>query len=171
MTAHALEGDKKSLSLSEIHDKLRLSGARITAQREYILDVFFKLGQDCHLSVEDIYRILLRQDKGSISLATVYRTVKTLYGLGILREIDLAEGHKHYELSSTNDHHHHIICLNCNETIEFSDRAVNDLAQKIAEQFSVEVQDVELKIYGKCLHQHAREPASTAPGDLHDHRR
>ncbi|MDJ0625468.1 MAG: transcriptional repressor [Candidatus Caenarcaniphilales bacterium] len=143
---------ESSYSIQEIHDVLKKHGARLTPQREYILDVFFKADKGCHLSVEDIHKVLTKTNKLNVSLATVYRTVKTLYSLGVLREVDLAEGHKHYELSSNQDHHHHhIVCLNCNKTIEFFDEEVNKLASNIAKKFNVKVQDLELKIYGKCI--------------------
>lgn len=142
-----------TISLEEIYKKLRDSGSRLTPQREYILDVFFKADSGLHLSPEDIHRVLNKTNKLNVSLATVYRTVKTLYLMGVLREVDLAEGHKHYELSSNNDEpHHHIVCLNCNKTIEFSHHEVNRLAFEIAKTYNVEIHDVELKISGKCLH-------------------
>ncbi|MDX1920740.1 MAG: transcriptional repressor [Candidatus Caenarcaniphilales bacterium] len=152
-------------SIQEIHQVLKRHGARLTPQREYILDVFFKADQGFHLSVEDIHKLLNRSSNLNVSLATVYRTVKTLYSMGILREVDLAEGHKHYELASNQDnHHHHIVCLNCNKTIEFYDEEVNKLAQEIAKKYNVEIQDLELKIYGKCLDFEGQE-------DNHEHRR
>lgn len=152
-------------SIQEIHQVLKHHGARLTPQREYILDVFFKADQGFHLSVEDIHKLLNRNSNLNVSLATVYRTVKTLYSMGILREVDLAEGHKHYELASNHDnHHHHIVCLNCNKTIEFFDEEVNKMAQQIAKKYNVEIQDVELKIFGKCLDFEGQE-------DSHEHRR
>ena len=64
----------------------------------------------------------------------------------------MAEGHKHYELaSSKEDHHHHIVCMNSNKTIEFFNEEVNQLAKDIAAKHRIEVLDVELKIFGKCL--------------------
>lgn len=156
---------ESSYSIQEIHEVLRKQGARLTPQREYILDVFFKADKGFHLSVEDIHKILTKKNNLNVSLATVYRTVKTLYTYGILREVDLAEGHKHYELASNQDnHHHHIVCLNCNKTIEFFDDEVNKLASNIAKKFNVEVQDLELKIYGKCVDFEGVE-------DHHTHRR
>lgn len=139
---------------SEIHRRLKENGSRVTAQREYILDVFFQHSKGRHLSVEDIHRLIQKHYDANVSLATIYRTVKTLYALGILREIDLAEDHKHYELALPNQHHHHIVCLNCNHTIEFDSEEINQLAREIAKKYNIEVKDVELKIVGNCLDTH-----------------
>ncbi len=148
-----IEQKASNISLEEIYKKLRDSGSRLTPQREYILDVFFKADSGLHLSPEDVFKVLSETNKLNVSLATVYRTVKTLYLMGVLREVDLAEGHKHYELASGSDEpHHHIVCLNCNKTIEFSSLEVNRLALEIAKNYNVEIHDVELKILGKCLH-------------------
>lgn len=157
--------NNSDFSIQEIHKILKQRGSRLTPQREYILDVFFKSAKGFHLSVEDIHKALIKRNHSGVSLATVYRTVKTLYTMGILREVDLAEGHKHYELASNQDnHHHHIVCLNCNTTIEFFNEEINRLAMEIAKTHNVEVQDVELKIFGKCIHLEGSH-------DHHDHRR
>jgi Fur family transcriptional regulator, ferric uptake regulator len=175
MSVKQLKQRNTGYSIQEIHDKLRSRGSRLTPQREYILDVFFKSDQGFHLSVEDIHRVLTKKSSLNISLATVYRTVKTLYSMGILREVDLAEGHKHYELSSNHDNpHHHIVCLNCNKTIEFFNEEVNRLAQQIGQEYNVEISDVELKIFGNCLdsdHLELESPQLNSVAGLHEHRR
>lgn len=145
--------DNKSftLSIDEIHEIMRLNGHRLTVQRECILDIFFNNKKSYHLSADDIHRELVIKGKTYISLATVYRTVKILHELCILREVSLSEGHKQYELSSKKEMHHHIICLNNNETIEFFCEEVNEIARKIAEKHRIMVLDIELKILGKQL--------------------
>ncbi len=166
--------NSKGYSLQEIHEMLKSNGARLTPQREYILDVFFKAEAGFHLSVEDIHKLLVKKNNTNTSLATVYRTVKALYGMGILREVDLAEGHKHYELAAGHeDPHHHIVCLNCNKTIEFFSDEINRLAQKIAIEHDVEILDVELKIFAKCLHSHQVDSpqVQNAKLGLAEHRR
>lgn len=143
--------DLVSPNTSSIQQILRDNGSRITPQRESILEVFFQY-QDDHLSAEDIFKILKKDTRLSISLATVYRTINTLMELGILREIDLGQEHKHYELAHEEDSHYHIICTNCDhhKTIEFHSAEIDNLANKIAQQYNVEVSNIELKIIGLC---------------------
>jgi len=154
-----MKTNDNKVGLTEIYDTLRNNGFRITSQREYILDVFLKNKQGLHLSVEDLRRILKTQHNLSVSTATVYRTVKQLHELGILREVDLAEDHKHYELvQGDKEHHHHIVCLNCGHTIEFESMEINTLAREIADRHGVEsIRDIELRIVANCKtddHQH-----------------
>src|SRR4028118_414942 len=105
---------------SELNDK----GWRMTPQRETILHVFQNLPRGNHLSAEDLYNLLQRRGE-AISLSTIYRTLKLMARMGLLRELELAEGHKHYELNQPYPyHHHHLICVRCNKTIEFKNDSI-----------------------------------------------
>lgn len=128
---------------------LRRRGYRITPQRERILRVFQELPGGMHLSAEDLYQRLSTEDP-KISLATAYRTLKLLASLGLLREVDFAEGHKHYEFSREDTPHQHMICVQCGTTIEFSGEALEAAARAAAEEFGFAVLDVQFKIFGRC---------------------
>lgn len=133
----------------ELLKSLRAKGYRITPQRETVIRIFQEAG-DKHLSAEDVFEILQAGDE-QVSLATTYRTLKMLVKMNILRELDFAETHKHYELIDENaPPHHHIICLNCNKTIEFEDDLVNELGKRIAEKYKVEVVDMQFQIFANC---------------------
>ena len=104
--------------------ELNSRGWRMTPQREIILNIFQNLSKGNHLSAEELHSLV--EDKGeSISLSTIYRSVKLMARMGILRELELAEGHKHYELNQPHPHHHHhVVCIQCNNTIEFKDDTI-----------------------------------------------
>lgn len=132
-----------------VYDSLRKRGHRITAQREVILQIFREQPHGTHLSAEELYGKL--SERGShVSLATAYRTLKLLSSLGLLRELDFAEGHKHYELKQENVPHQHIICIGCNSTIEFEDHFLEEAGQKIGARYNFEVIDAQFKIFGLC---------------------
>lgn len=132
-----------------VFQNLRSKGLRVTPQREKILQIFMELPDGTHLSAEDLYKVLEEKNE-NISLATTYRTLKLLSQFGYLRELDFAEGHKHYELNKDKRPHHHIICLNCNKTMEFEDDMVNQIGYRIAAEKGVEVVDIQFKIYAIC---------------------
>jgi Fur family ferric uptake transcriptional regulator len=135
--------------LKPVLESLRKRGHRITAQREVILEIFRELPAGMHLSAEELYSKLL--ERGStVSLATAYRTLKLLSTLGLLRELDFAEGHKHYELKQDSVPHQHIICIGCNTTIEFEDHFLEEAGQKIGARYNFEVIDAQFKIFGTC---------------------
>lgn len=130
-------------------DSLRKRGHRVTAQRETILQIFRDQPHGEHLSAEELHGKLVA--KGSnVSLATAYRTLKLLSSIGLLRELDFAEGHKHYELKQDTLPHQHIICTGCNLTLEFEDHFLEEAGQKIGKRYNFEVIDAQFKIFGQC---------------------
>lgn len=132
-----------------VFENLRSRGHRITAQREMILQIFRDLPHNNHLSAEELHDRLV--ERGSnVSLATAYRTLRLLSSLGLLRELDFAEGHKHYELKQDTVPHQHIICLACNSTLEFEDHFLDEAGQKIGARYNFEVIDAQFKIFGLC---------------------
>ncbi|NET32187.1 MAG: transcriptional repressor [Cyanothece sp. SIO1E1] len=131
---------------SELNDK----GWRLTPQRETILNVFQNLAKGSHLSAEDLFNVLQAQDE-KISLSTIYRTLKLMSRMGILRELELAEGHKHYELNQpAPHHHHHLICVRCNKTIEFKNDSILKAGAKTAQKEGYHLLDCQLTVHAIC---------------------
>jgi Fur family ferric uptake transcriptional regulator len=131
---------------SELNDK----GWRLTPQRETILQVFQNLPRGNHLSAEDLYNLLKSRGE-AISLSTIYRTLKLMARMGILRELELAEGHKHYEINQPYPHHHHhLVCVQCNKTIEFKNDSISKTSMKQAEKSGFHLLDCQLTIHTIC---------------------
>lgn len=130
--------------------ELNARGWRLTPQREKILHVFQNLPRGNHLSAEELYH-LLEQRKEGISLSTIYRSVKLMSRMGILRELELAEGHKHYELHQPYPHHHHhLVCIQCNRTIEFKDDSILKHSLKQCEKEGLQLIDCQLTVMAIC---------------------
>lgn len=133
---------------AELNDR----GWRLTPQRKTILQVFQELPKGEHLSAEDLYHQLQNQDHGKgISLSTIYRTLKLMARMGILRELELGEGHKHYELNQPfPHHHHHLICVQCNKTIEFKNDSILNIGTRTAQTEGYHLLDCQLTIHAVC---------------------
>jgi Fur family ferric uptake transcriptional regulator len=130
--------------------ELNERGWRLTPQREIILQIFQNLTRGKHLSAEDLYN-LLQTEGEQISLSTIYRTLKLMARMGILRELELAEGHKHYELNQPYPyHHHHLICVRCNKTIEFKNDSILKTGTKTAKKEGYHLLDCQLTIHAVC---------------------
>jgi Fur family transcriptional regulator, ferric uptake regulator len=68
-----------------------------------------------------------------------------------LRELELAEGHKHYEINQPSPHHHHhLICVRCNKTIEFRNDAVLKTGAKTAQKEGYHLLDCQMTIHAIC---------------------
>jgi len=130
--------------------ELNAKGWRLTPQRQLILQLFQNLPKGRHLSAEELFELLEKRSEG-ISLSTIYRTLKLMTRMGILRELELAEVHKHYELNTAApNHHHHIVCTQCNMTIEFENNMITKQAIKQVEKSGLELIDCQLTIYAIC---------------------
>lgn len=133
----------------DAYASLRKKGHRITCQRETILAILKEQDDGTHLSAEELHAILKKR-ASNVSLATTYRTLKLLSQLGLLRELDFAEGHKHYEIKEDKLPHQHLICLSCNIAVEFEDHFLEEVGQKIGSRYDFQVIDAQFKIFGMC---------------------
>ena len=135
---------------SSFKAELNEKGWRMTPQRETILQIFQNLPKGNHLSAEDLYNMLKNRGE-RISLSTIYRTLKLMARMGILRELELAEGHKHYEINQPfPHHHHHLVCVQCNKTIEFKNDSILKIGLKQAEKSGLHLLDCQLTIHTIC---------------------
>ncbi|NET60074.1 MAG: transcriptional repressor [Symploca sp. SIO2E6] len=130
--------------------ELNSRGWRLTPQRETILHIFQHLPKGNHLSAEELHE-LLGQRGEPISLSTIYRSVKLMSRMGILRELELAEGHKHYEINQPfPHHHHHLVCIQCNQTVEFNNDSILKQGMKQVEKEGLQLIDCQLTIHTIC---------------------
>ncbi|MEB3293675.1 MAG: transcriptional repressor [Synechococcales bacterium] len=142
--------ETQTYTATALKAELNERGWRMTPQREVILTIFQNLERGKHLSAEDLYN-LLQEQEDPISLSTIYRTLKLMARMGILRELELAEGHKHYEINQPHPyHHHHLICVRCNKTIEFKNESVLKTGAKVAQKEGYHLLDCQLTIHAVC---------------------
>jgi Fur family transcriptional regulator, ferric uptake regulator len=138
-----------SYTANSLKAELNDRGWRLTPQREIILKIFQDNAEGHHLSAEDLHDEL-QQMGHNISLSTIYRTVKLMARMGILRELELAEGHKHYEINQPLHHHHHLLCVRCNRTIEFKNESIIKIGEKASKKEGFHLLDCQLTIHAIC---------------------
>ncbi len=95
---------------------LKEHGLKKTKQRVLVLEALASCGDE-HLTAEEIYEIV-KAEFPEIGLATVYRTIQLLSGLGLVESIQLGDGYVRYEIGKIGGteahHHHHLILLPLN---------------------------------------------------------
>ena len=126
---------------------IQRSGLKRTAQRDLILDVFLRTEE--HLSSEDLYRLVQKQDP-SIGHTTVYRTLKLLTDAGLAREVRFGDGRAHYEHNYKHQHHDHMICTECGRIIEFYSAELEAIQDAMAAKHRFQVKQHLLRILGVC---------------------
>ena len=129
---------------------LHQEGRRLTPQRQKILTLFETIDSGIHLSAEDVHHKLLEANS-RVSLATVYRTLKLLAGMGFLHELELSDGGNRFELSSQ-DHpdHHHLVCVGCGRTEEFESEVVIQAGRTAAERIGFHLIESTLNVRALC---------------------
>ena len=139
--------------MSYIEDKCKEKGVRLTDQRKVIAKVMSEsksmYGSKDHPDVDELHKRVSLIDK-KISIATVYRTVKLLEESGIIARHDFKGGKARYE-QSPDEHHDHLIDINSGEIIEFVDKDIEKLQNKVAEKLGYRLVDHKLELYGSKL--------------------
>jgi len=122
-------------------------GLKSTRQREIILDEFLDVGS--HLSTEELY-LRLRRKNPRIGYATVHRTLKLFAECGIAEQRHFGDGQARYEASGLDEHHDHLICVNCGKIVEFEDPRIEQLQDEVARQHGFSIERHRLELYGCC---------------------
>ena len=122
-------------------------GLRMTSQRKIIAQVLENAAD--HPDVEELYKRASKIDP-TISIATVYRTVKLFDEAGILDKLEFGDGRARYE-DAEREHHDHLIDINSGRVIEFVDSDIEKLQEKIAQKLGYRLMGHKLELYGVPL--------------------
>lgn len=128
-------------------ERLKPTGGKRSGKRELIVNVFLK--QEGHLSADDLFDIIRREDQ-RISRATVYRTLQWMVEAGIARKVDFGEGRFRFEHSYRHPRHFHLICKTCNQSSEFLSSDIEALIEEIAQARNFAARQSVVQIYGEC---------------------
>ena len=127
-------------------NKCLKNGIRITSQREVIIEVIEE--SEDHPDVNQLYQRAVEQDR-TISIATVYWTVKLLEEMGVIDRLEFGDGRARYEWSG--EHHEHLVDVETGEVIEFYHAKLEALKQQIAREMGYELVDHRLELFGRKL--------------------
>ena len=146
MTEASMSREIKEV-LDVFSNYLKNSGRKMTRQRQMIVDSFLRSGG--HVSTEELHQLARKKDK-KLGFVTVFRTLKALADCGIARKINLDDGRTRFEHSYRRPHHHHILCVECNNTIEFVSPEQERIQEEITVQDGFKPARHTLQIFGVC---------------------
>ena len=116
-----------------------------THQRQVIYQAVMSLPG--HPSPEDIY-VHVRKKVPSISLATVYKNIRTFLNSGLLQEVSLHHGSLRLE---ANYHpHHHLVCVKCKSITDLDAAHLGPLRFRQALPHGFQVKRVAVDVLGVC---------------------
>ena len=127
-------------------EKFRELGARDTKAHAALLQVFEKNRRPL---TELELRAKLAARRIQVNKTTVYRQLAQFKEQGRVRAVDFGDGKKRFELNT--DHHHHLVCTNCNRVDEV--QAADDLSQmerNIRKNKRFKILDHSLEFFGLC---------------------
>jgi Fur family ferric uptake transcriptional regulator len=130
-----------------LNDYMTHHGLRSTEQRRVVTEEFF--ASDGHLSIEELLD-QVRVKEPRIGYATVYRTLKLLKECGLAYERHFGDGVSRYEVAWDDEHHDHLICIECDKIVEFEDDAIEDLQHQVAAKHGFTLVRHRLELYGVC---------------------
>ena len=124
-------------------------GLKMTEPRKVIARVLSDATE--HPDVEALHRRVRALDS-SISIATVYRTMKLFEDTNIVSKRDFGDGRARYEeIQGDEDHHHHLIDVRTGKIIEFYNEELENLKVKIANELGYALVDHHLELFGSPI--------------------
>ncbi|HKL76083.1 MAG TPA: Fur family transcriptional regulator [Halanaerobiales bacterium] len=138
--------------MSDLYEKFRnilsSNNYKLTSQREDILKVLIE-NQNQHFRADTLLK-KVKEKNPDIGLATIYRNLELFCELDITNELDFDSSYKYYELNLDENHHHHLVCVNCDKIIEFNDEVLEKFEKKVEEKYDFEIVNHQIKFYGIC---------------------
>jgi Fur family ferric uptake transcriptional regulator len=136
---------KQASKRLDYEKELRRQGVRITRQRRIILGILSEPGD--HPDALEIFRRAVALD-ASISLSTVYRTMKLLGDMGAIHRHAFEGGPSRFEHAG-GDHHDHLIDIETGDVIEFKSERIEKLQNEIARGLGYDIVHHRLELYGR----------------------
>ncbi|WP_090090709.1 Fur family transcriptional regulator [Clostridium uliginosum] len=118
---------------------------KLTPQRLAVYN--YLLSTSCHPSAEVIYKAISVQYP-TMSLATVYKTLKTLVEVGLIQEINVGEGNFRYDRNAKS--HPHIQCMCCGKIADFDNLNLDNLNSLAENNSDFKVLYNKVYFYGYC---------------------
>lgn len=131
-----------NITENQLIELIHRSGLRPSVQRLAILSYIGNART--HPSADEIY-LLLHLEYPTLSRTTVYNSLHALVDAGLVRELEIESGNKHYDLSRQAPHSH-FICRKCRRIFDM--KLPDNIDKPESEGFIIDTTDVYYK--GLC---------------------
>lgn len=122
---------------------LREHNLKATPQRLAIIDTINSYG---HINIDKLYEEIKIKFQ-SISLATIYKNIRSMVDNLLLLEVKLPNEKSVYEIAK--DNHSHLVCSKCQEIIDvFVD--TNSIVKDISSKYDFNIDQSDLVLSGTC---------------------
>ncbi len=128
-----------------IINAFRENSLKVTPQRISIAK--YVLNNSEHPTAKRIYQEI-RKTHPTVSLATIYATLKVLKEVGLLQELNLPDGQARFDPNMAT--HAHLICVKCGDITDWEDPLLSELICNISDDAHFIVSASGLNINGIC---------------------
>ncbi len=132
--------------MSDLGERLRAHGMRLTSQRQRVLDAVARLG---HASPEEIVEAVAADGGAAMSASTVYRSLDALQELGLVSHTHVDHRVPSYHLTS-HATHVHLVCRQCGWVGEVPVEVASGFVGALAERTGFAAEISHAAIHGFC---------------------
>jgi Fur family transcriptional regulator, ferric uptake regulator len=129
-----------------LSDALRERGARLTLQREIILDTLESMSG--HIAVEDVYR-RIHPRFPQVNVSTIYRTLELLEEAGLIAHTHFHDGAAKWHRKE-DAHHQHLVCERCGAEIDLDLSLIEPFAHDLRDRYGFAANFEHFAIVGVC---------------------
>jgi len=127
---------------------LKERNQRQTPERLAILEETY--ATDDHFDADELY-LRIKQRGLRVSRATVYNTLDLLIDCNLVVRHQFGSKQAKYERAYSYWQHDHLICMDCNEVMEFCDPRIQSIQEMVSEIYKFDIKHHSLHMYGHCL--------------------
>lgn len=135
---------------------LRRTGGRVTQPRRAVLAALASMPD--HPTAEQVVAAV-EAGPDDVHRATVYRTLDTLTGLGIVSHVHVGHGGTAYHLVDAD--HLHAQCHDCGSVVDVPDDILDGVRARLRDVAGFELDPSHVALSGRCADCHALDPATT----------
>ena len=133
--------------LATVAELLRSRGERMTGPRRAVVTVL--VTRPGHVMAEDVVQAVAELDP-TVHRASVYRTLETLTGMGVVQHVHIGHGTTAYHLVREQGPHLHAQCLGCGTVHDLPPDLLDAVAGRLSGQHDFVLQAGHVALSGTC---------------------
>jgi Fur family transcriptional regulator, ferric uptake regulator len=142
-----MQKQKDSETLDAFKELLNRKGLKYTFERESIYEEIQRI--DKHFNADSLYE-RFKSRGARVARATVYRNLPLLLEAGVIQKSAGSGKRDFYEKTDSKHHHDHMVCLGCRKIIEFHSDALEEIQEKLSEEYRFKLVFHDHKLFGYC---------------------